>query len=374
MGLVKALCVDDEPQVLEGITLQLRRRFHVVSACSGAEGLDALLKQGPFSVVLSDMRMPGMNGAEFLARVRELEPDVTRMLLTGHSDVQSAIAAVNQGQIFRFLSKPCPPDELRASFEAAAEQHRLVRSERELLEQTLVGSVKTLIEVLAMTSPVVFGKAARIQQHVNALAAQVGVTHGWALEVAAMLSQLGYIAVPEETARKHFAGEPLSPEESSMIERTAKVSENLLANIPRLEPVREILTQCASRETRAERGKPFAVEAEVLRIAGDFDELESSGLPRKTSLETLRGRRGLYDSSILDAFMATQGAAEGGQRVIEIPLRGLAEGMVLAEDMRTTHGVLLVARGFRVTAGFLERTRNFAKGSVKEPLRVTGAV
>jgi response regulator RpfG family c-di-GMP phosphodiesterase len=372
MSQIKVLCVDDEPLVLEGLALQLRRGFQVVSARSGAEGLAVLGQQGPFAVVLSDMRMPGMDGATFLARVRELAPDATRMLLTGYADTQSAIAAVNQGQIFRFLSKPCPPEELRSAFHAAAEQNRLVTSERVLLEQTLLGSIKTLTEILAMTSPMVFGKATRVLQHVKALADEVGVTHRWALEVAAMLSQLGYIAVPEEVARKHFAGESLTSEEQSMVGRTSMVSESLLANIPRLEPVRAILAQSSSGTKGIDSGDGLVVEAAVLRIACDFDELESRGVSRQTTLETLRGRRGLYDTPILDAFMVLQGAAEKGQCVLEIPLRGLAEGMVLAEDMRTTQGVLLVARGFQVTAGFLERTRNFAKASVKEPLRVIG--
>src|SRR5512141_2774337 len=102
------LCVDDERIVLEGLALHLRRRFDVTMAESGAEGLDAIRGSGKFAVVLSDMRMPGMRGAEFLAQVRQLSPETVRVLLTGYADLESAIAAVNEGQIFRFLNKPCP--------------------------------------------------------------------------------------------------------------------------------------------------------------------------------------------------------------------------------------------------------------------------
>jgi DNA-binding NtrC family response regulator len=109
----KILCVDDEPRVLEGLALHLGRIFEMVTATSGREGLEVLAGQGPFTVVLSDMRMPGMDGAAFLSKVRQAAPDTTRMLLTGDTDLQAAIAAVNEGQIFRFLTKPCAPYNLR---------------------------------------------------------------------------------------------------------------------------------------------------------------------------------------------------------------------------------------------------------------------
>ena len=98
--------------MLAGLKLHLRRHFKVLTAESGQRGLELLKERGPFGVVLSDMRMPGMNGAEFLAEVHRLYPLTTRMLLTGYADLDSAIAAINEGQIFRFLTKPVPPSRL----------------------------------------------------------------------------------------------------------------------------------------------------------------------------------------------------------------------------------------------------------------------
>ena len=106
------LCVDDEVNILEGLQDNLRRKFKVHTASSGTEGLAVLKSEGPFPVVISDMRMPEMNGAEFLSQVRNLYPDSMRILLTGQSDIESAISAVNEGQIFRFLTKPCETDNL----------------------------------------------------------------------------------------------------------------------------------------------------------------------------------------------------------------------------------------------------------------------
>jgi len=374
----KVLCVDDEPQVLEGLSLQLRRGYEVHTATSGEQGLAKLQESGPFAVVLSDMRMPMMDGAAFLARVRQQAPDTVRMLLTGKTDMKAAIAAVNEGQIFRFLTKPCPPEQLHQSFEAAAKQYSLVTAERVLLEQTLHGSIKTLTEVLSMTSPLAFGRASRIRQIVHDLAVELGLASRWQVEVAAMLSQLGTITVPETVIKKHFCGEGLSDNERAMIARAPAVTEALLANIPRLETVREILA-CYTKPARrasAVGGAPASGEDEVgmfaslLRIAVDYDELESRGMPAQTVLDTMRGREGTYNPVALQAFIGLKGSAAASQEVQEIPLHALRIGMILAEDMSATTGLLLVTRGFEVTGSFLERARNFRSGYVREPLRV----
>ena len=171
----RLLCVDDEPNVVDGISLHLRRAYDVVGAGGGDEGLRRLRDGAPFAVVISDMRMPGMDGATFLAHAREVAPDATRLLLTGHADLSDAIVAVNRGGIFRFLTKPCPPEELRQAVDAAAEQHRLVTAERVLLEQTVRGAVKALTDLLSLTSPVVFGRATRIRKTSLGLAERLGL-------------------------------------------------------------------------------------------------------------------------------------------------------------------------------------------------------
>lgn len=374
MNQKKVLCVDDEPQVLEGLALHLRRRYEVVTAKSGAKGLQVLEQSGPFTIVLSDMRMPGMDGAAFLAEVRKDAPDTIRMLLTGHADLQAAIAAVNEGQIFRFLTKPCPSEQLLKAFDAATEQHRLITAERVLLEQTLHGSIKTLIDILSLTNPVAFGRSTRIKQHVSELAEKLRIQDRWQVEVAAMLSQLGGITLPEETAERFYYGKELSNEEQAMVSRLPEVTEELLSNIPRLEPVREIL---------ARKNKPFEgagdtgrdkneipIGARLLKIAVDFDEFESRGLSVQLVLDTMRSRKHSYDPEILEAFISLKGSTAEQQEVKEIPLQAVRVGMVFAEDVHTQTGMLLVTRGYEVTPGFIERTKNFSDSLIKEPLRV----
>ena len=367
----QVLCVDDEKNVLEGLVLDLRKQCDVRVAMSGAAGLEMIQQRGPFAVVLSDMRMPEMNGATFLSRVRSVAPDTVRMLLTGQANLDAAIAAVNEGQIFRFLTKPCPPDQLKDAFEAAVQQHRLLTAERVLLEQTLRGSMQALTEVLALTNPMAFGRATRVKQYVSELVHKLEISDPWQAEVAAMLSQLGYIALPRKIVEKLYYGEQLGDEEQAMVDRAPKVLEQLLGHIPRLESVVEILTNV---------DKPFKhngvahtavpVGARMLRIANDFGALEAEGHSTQLALDTMRGRSELYDPEILNVFAELRGVSETQNEVKELALKAVQVGMVFAQDVTMNNGALLVARGYEVTPSFLERARNFGDGRVKEPVKV----
>src|ERR671929_330862 len=168
-GLPSILLVDDEVAILDGLRRQLRRRFTVHTATGGAEAL-AFLQSESVAVVVSDMRMPQMDGATFLARVRELQPDVVRILLTGQTDTQAAITAVNEGQIYRFLTKPCPPEVLLEEIGNAVELNRLLTAEKELMATTLRRTVEALMSTLSLAQPAAFGRAVRITRVVTELA------------------------------------------------------------------------------------------------------------------------------------------------------------------------------------------------------------
>lgn len=359
----RVLCVDDEPRVLDGVRRHLRRHFDVDSAPDGTAGLQAVAGE-TFAAVVSDLRMPGMDGVDFLSKVRERSPDTTRILLTGGADLQAAVAAVNDGEIFRFLTKPCPPDKLTRAVQMGVEQHRLVTAERELLERTLHGSVKMLVEVLALASPEAFGHASRVKQRAGALAAELGAPERWRMEMAAMLSAVAYVAVPRDTLERVQSGETLSSAEQSMIDRLPLVAENLLADIPRLEEVREIV------RGQAEPAELAPVGSQILRAVLDLDLLESKGCEAEEALEVMNGREGVYAPRVLTALGALPGNGAADE-TRSVSIQGLAEGMVLLESVESSDGRMLVARGQEVSVGILERLRNFSSNmEVKEPVKV----
>jgi len=131
----KVLFVDDEVHVLDGFQRLLRQEYAVSTALGGYQGIATVQANGPYAVVVSDMRMPGMNGAEFLAQVRQKAPDSVRILLTGHADLDSAINAINRGNIFQFLTKPCTKAVLVDALDRAVAQYRANLVSRDLAKK-----------------------------------------------------------------------------------------------------------------------------------------------------------------------------------------------------------------------------------------------
>jgi response regulator RpfG family c-di-GMP phosphodiesterase len=253
----------------------------------------------------------------------------------------------------------------------------LVTSERVLLEQTLRGSIQMLTDVLALAAPAAFGQAVRIQRYARELASKVADAEVWPIEVAAMLSQVGFISLAPSTLEKLQEGKALTADEQQAVERVPALAEQLVAGIPRLDVVRAVLRQQgtpfdgAGVAATAPRGKSLQVGARVLGIVCDFDQLEASGLPPQVALDTMRGRRGRYDPELLELFAGNLGSQGRDTDVAEIPIRMVRVGMTFLQDVRTHAGALLVARGHEATPSLVERFRNFASGSVREPVRVS---
>lgn len=367
------VCVDDEARVLEGLALHLRKDFQVHTAPSGDEGLQKLKELGGAAVVVSDMRMPGMDGATFLKRVMRAWPDATRILLTGEPGRDAAVLAVNEGQIFRFLTKPCPPDQLRSAIDAGVIQFRLLNAERLLMQETLIGCIQALVDVLAITNPVAFGRASRIKRLAIQFGETLNCTGFWQLEAAAMLSQIGYLSLPVETVEKLYYGEPLTPEEKVLAAGVPEVANKLLGHIPRLEPVLQILMALSySDEQLKKLGEgTIGTGARVLQLTLDYDALIVQGHSNDVAVQTLRVRRAArFGLEFIEKFAHFVGASASASEVRELPLRLVKPGMTILDDVRTHMGTLLVPRGFEISETFLERLRNFGDSIAAEKVRV----
>jgi response regulator RpfG family c-di-GMP phosphodiesterase len=371
--LPRILCVDDEARVVEGLVLHLRKDYEVHTALGGHEALQKLKQMGGAAVVISDMRMPAMDGAVLLHCVMRLFPDTTRILLTGDPGRDAAVAAVNKAQIFRFLTKPCPPDQLRLAVEAGVVQHRLLAAERTILKETLVGSIKALIDVLAITNPVAFGRASRLKRMAVEFANARDNTDFWQLEAAAMLSQLGYLSLPTQLVEKLYYGEHLTPEEKTLASGVPAVAMTLLGHIPRLEPVIQILAALSwSDEQLAELGEgAIGTGARILALVLEYDNLVTQGHSMDVAVQTLRQRPTRYGAQMIEQFATHVGAGPaGGSELREMPLRSVQPGMIIMQDVRTHMGTLLVARGFEVSTTFIERIPNFGPDLMRESVKV----
>jgi response regulator RpfG family c-di-GMP phosphodiesterase len=367
--LPSILCVDDEPRIVDSLAVHLRRDYQVFAASGGNSALQMLKEKGAPAVIVSDMRMPGMDGATLLKHVRQLYPETTRILLTGEPGRDAAIAAVNEGQIFRFLTKPCPPDQLRSAIEAGVLHHRLLIAEKVLLQETLIGCIKALVDILAITNPVAFGRATRVKRLATELAASLGKAGFWQLEAAAMLSQIGYISLPIELVEKLYYGKRLTPEERVLADGAPLVAQKLLGRIPRLEPVLEILA--STRQSKAEMPDGLVkLGAGILNLVLEYDAQIAQGHSADVALSSVRAHSARFDAKLVESLESLVGLAVGTPEVREVPVGRLTSGMVFMDDFYTHVGTLLVPKGFEVTEAFLERARNFGPGILQDKVRV----
>ena len=319
------LFVDDDIHLVSALQRSLYKTYRVELALSAADAL-AAISEAPYALVVSDLQMPGMDGIELLTRVKVLAPETVRILLTGNADLEAAIHAVNEGNIFRFLRKPCPHELLKKTLDAGLAQYRLQMAERDVLQETLVGTVGVLTEILSAVEPAAFGRASRLRWCVRKLALELKVRDPWQFEAAAMLSQIGCLSVAPEALKKYFAGGPSIDEDSGETPSHARVARQLLERVPRLHTVAQII----DRQQEVVEVHPdlepeehtIALGACMLRIALDFDELVGRGHSFTSALAEMRRTQAAYDPGVFAALDRTVRAAAQADAV-EQPGAGL---------------------------------------------------
>lgn len=360
------LCVDDDPEVLLGLQRSLEKKYEVVTATDGPSALQLLAVSNNVQVVLTDLQMPHGGGIELLCKLRECHPHLVRMLLTGVSDLEAAVNAVNDGQVFRFLTKPCPPPRLLSAVKAGMRQFDLEQTERTLMQQTLYQSVELLVDVLSLACPEAFGRAVSLRAAVRELSQHVPLPNLWQIEIAALLSQLGSIEVDPDLLTRAAVGAPLTDQEATQMKNLPHLSQQILERIPRLEAIRGIL-----RHQSVGTGKNIPVGAKVLCLLTDYDALtRTKHLSSRDALSVLSQREHKYELTLLKGLMRAHKVRATDPGLREILLKDLTGGMLLERDLLSQDGRLLVARGHLVTDALIARLRRNGSSTIAEPLLV----
>jgi CheY-like chemotaxis protein len=371
------LLVDDEAAVLETLALQLRHDHKVLTAESGTDALALLATAGPVAAVVSDLRMPGMDGVELLRRVQLEYPDTTRVMHSAQGDLNGAIAAINDGGVYRYLAKPATTEELRDAVRDAVELHARSTTERHLLDTTLKSSLQALFGVLELASPTAFARAGRIRTLVASLCHALQLDALWEIEVAAMASQLGAVTIPPSVLRKLDRGLPCTADEQRMIDAMPRVAAQLIKDIPMLSDVIEIVEGLDdSTPKNTDKAVSPLVEAAVgvLRTAIEFETLESRGVEVENAITVLECRDHAVPR-VLGALRDVKGVVRVAEKIRGLRVADLEVGMRVAEDIVAANGLVLIGRGMVVTSLLLDRLSNYARMiEIVEPvLAVPGA-
>ncbi len=356
----RILLVDDEANLLQSLRRNLRGRYELVLAEGGEAGLDQIKTGGPFALVVSDMQMPDVDGLTLLKHARDLAPDTIRIMLTGNVDQETAVKAVNDGAIFRFVNKPCPAEKLAEVLDEGLRQYSLVAAEKQLLSQTLTGSVTMITELMAIANPAAFGRAGRLRSLARRVATHFDWPDVWQYEIAAMLSQIGSLGTP--VSERDICDE-------QEMKSQAELSSSLVGRIPRLERIAAMIGK--QYELTDLLDLPLAIKngAQLLRILCEFDQLSSAQSIVQVVQKMKAGIGKAYDANIFQGFSAVLFDAMDFR---SLQVHELLPRMILEENVVNRGGDILISKGHELTDSLIQRLISFRRNAVgvREPISV----
>jgi len=415
------LLVDDEENILSALRRLFRPAgYRILTAPGGMQGLEVLEKEG-VDLVISDMRMPGMDGAKFLEEVARRWPETVRILLTGYSDLTSTISAVNKGRIYCYISKPWEDNDIELAVKNALEKKFLAREKLRLEELTrkqnqelkelnatleqrvqdrtaeiqqtadmldlafkeLKRSYVTAIPVFANLVEMREGKATghsrRIAEQARALAQQMGMTEEDTENIyfAGLLHDIGKLGLPDALLNQPYISLPPC-ERALMDKHPAMGAAALLA----LEPMEGATKLIRSHHERFDgKGYPdqlfgdrIPLGARILAVVNDHDALQTgtlldkSATPAEARAFLVNNKNQRYDPRVVDEFVKILDRQPNQTtllREVKLTADGLRENMMLARDLLNSDGMLLLTKGYRLTGALISKIQTFERDTGK---------
>lgn len=370
-GRPRVLLVDDDPELLATMPTELRR-FEISTARSSDDlvGLPGPDRGEPFAAIVCDMQALRPDGATTQTWVDDQGPGIPVVVLTGETDVQAVVDSINDTRITRVLTKPCPPELLSEAIDEAIHRAKLENVERELLDRTLSGTVDLLIDILGLVRPQAVSRAHRITGYVRRICHALNHPVSWELDLAAMLSQVGFVVLPPDAIL-----DVADLEVATLEERRVELAAELLMRIPRMESVAALIRgQTASEPVRLDDDQAVwacrELNAEILRLAVRFEDLSTAGRSPEEAFAEIMFDAVPPPGFLLEAAGVLQ-AADEGLVAVSVPIRNLEPGMVLAADLLLETGPKLAPEGMELTAALIGRVQSFARTpGVREPVEV----
>lgn len=341
------LMVDDDERILSGYKRNLRSNYDVTALCLPENALRFLSEHQDIAVIVSDFKMPKMDGIKFLSAARKISPDSARIMLTGFADMQSTIDAVNEGNIFRFLTKPCSNDKLIMAIDAGIRQYELINTERDLLNQTLKGGIKVMVDILSAVNPAAFSRSMRLFELTRKLAIRLKVENLWEVEVAALLSQIGCVTIPSEVLERKYQDKSLTPKESELYMKHPFFGMSFIRNIPRLENIAQAIGAQFECYDLADEGRRAGlhVSARLLKVANDYETYLESGKTSVQAMFQMHRDESWYDPQILAALDAEIAGIERNYVLRTLNLKDFRDNMIFGENIVDRNGIVLITKG-----------------------------
>ncbi len=401
------LLVDDEENVLSSLRRLFRPDGYQLITASNAEGGLAAMEQSPIALVVADNGMPGTNGIQFLQQVRERWPDTIRVMLTGYADLSAAMEAINRGEVYRFVTKPWDPDELRLLVRQGIEQYRLVQENRRMqaliaeqnallkrwnetlqhtveerteelrhknlelerlyqqLKGSFVNTIKIFTGLIEQRNPVIGGHARRVASLSKSLALQMGLSEEQAknVEIGGLVHDIGKIGLPDDVLLRDERF--MAAGERAILRQHPILGQAALQIIDDLEPI-GVLVRHHHEQWDGNgypdrlKGEAIPMGARIIAVADAYDHYRKArSLAPSDFIESQLdvAYNGAFDPAVIHALKAIiEGSTTGSEEPeVGVEVRHLKEGMVLARDLRTATGILLIPKGETVKQSYLHK-------------------
>lgn len=349
------LFVDDDINILKAMKRNFHEQFSIATASTIDEALN-LLNDHQFPIVISDMKMPEMNGADLLIYVKQKSPDTIRVLLTGESGLPEAIKAINESDIYKFLTKPCPPEALRKTIESAITLYHAKYIERNILDKTVKSFVYILLEIINQISPEIFKKSLYIAKIIKSSKTKFNVKDRWSTEIASLLMFVGTIHLKIYNFSSIYGTQTLV----DIINKSAQ----LTGKVQKFENVQKILTLLARHYQTGIPIKALDSDDKILKFVIDYCVLiKDSQFQKKISR--------MYSDEILHSIPTLFGIEKKPQTEVSLRADELKSGMIAAEKIVTGSGSVIMEKGEELTETHVSTLQIFTSKSIlQEPFKM----
>ena len=322
------LLVDDEDNNLQLLKRTLRGAYNIKTAHNGLEALDLIDKEGEdISLIVSDQKMPEMEGTEFLKKVNEKNPDIVKILLTGHQDTEIIVSAINECQLYQYILKPFEPEELKVSIQNGLKKYELSSSKNVILKdlkELFYKTIKSIAFALDAKDPYTHGHSLRVTLYSLILANELGLDNDTLeeIETAGLLHDIGKIAIPQNILCK--AGK-LTDEEFEIMKQHPAQGEKMIRNIKKLKSVASWLKSHHEKWNGTGypnrlKGEEIPITARIIAIADTYDAMTSTrsyrvALPHEVAIQEVQKCAGTqFDPKLAELFVKLSDKVKAAQQ------------------------------------------------------------
>ncbi|MGP0630071.1 response regulator [Nitrospina sp. 32_T5] len=371
------LVVDDSPEIIDALVEILKNEYVVKVSTNGPKALDIVFSRTPPDLILLDIKMPGMDGYQVCQQLKDQLPHkmIPVIFITGSKDEMDEVRALEMGGV-DYIQKPIQSVIIRARVETHLRLQETSSRLESLLSQTLLGSIQLMAQTLSMTNPLAFNQACRIKKLVRRMAEYMQLENIWRFETAALLSNIGCVALPIHLLKKVFKEEIISKSEQALFQSHPAVGADLIRGIPGLDEVAGmVLHQLDPFNPQLHEGPPDLLDpvqlgGQILKVAIAFDMKVFKGERPSEVISVLAGEPHIYSPELIQTLARIEKEMPS-EKEKSVAVKDLHAGMILLQDLVDEEDFRIASAGHAMTQESVQMIRSYHKNkNLKEPLRV----